>query len=389
MTQYMPSAECHGGPPAPAPPHTNSGDAPMIGRGPLVGQPAPTTVAVEILYGCNLRCVYCYVGTERNHVKPVVPPLSTTLRVLEELRSAGVRQVYLIGGEPTLHPHFLQICEAVAKLEFAGRGLVTNGTRVDDPTASVLKENEFWVDVSFRAADPGRFNTIAGADDAFRAATTASETLTRHQIPFGIEFDCLPSNYQDLLGIIRLLAGRGIRPRHVLVHRIAPTGDAAPRPDLQLTVDQYRAVFEQAAAIEDEYAIPTFFEDGFPLCLIDPRFWRHVRPCECGEDLLTVDPEGNVRRCACTIVHLGSILTTGLSPIWLDQLADYRSSSWYPDACKQCLLFERCRGGCSASGPSDSGYAADRLSDSFRPFRSLSSNMKALASRMPDLYPLD
>jgi MoaA/NifB/PqqE/SkfB family radical SAM enzyme len=51
---------------------------------------SPATVYLEILYGCNLYCSYCYVGRELNHEKPNVPPLDTTKSILMVLKKAGV-----------------------------------------------------------------------------------------------------------------------------------------------------------------------------------------------------------------------------------------------------------------------------------------------------------
>lgn len=333
--------------------------------------PMPATVFLEILYGCNLSCGYCYVGQERNHEKPVVPPFETTRDILNILSDHGVTEVVLLGGEPTLHPQIERICAHVGKLSFAHRGIVTNGTHITSSIAEALAENSFWVDITFRGPDAAVFDCLAGRPGAYASARASAVLLTELGIPLGMEFDCTRQNYMGLYETVADVIRAGAKPRQLQLHRILPAGDAATSMDrFALSSSQFRDVFEQASRIQDDYDIRVVFEDGFPFCLVDSRHWDMIAPCACGYTLLTIDPIGEARYCSCHSASLGNVLTDSLTTIWTDHLTEYRAAqSRFPEACKECDVADVCKGGCSASGGRPSLDGCDIFEDELKPIK--------------------
>jgi radical SAM protein with 4Fe4S-binding SPASM domain len=329
----------------------------------------PRTVALELLWGCNLKCNYCYIGAERNWRNPIVPRPKVLFSLIDKIASAHVQEIYLLGGEPTAHPKFEAICEHIAQAAIPIRGICTNGTLMTHDVAQMLKAFDFYVDISFRGASEDIFDQITGIQGSFEKAVKGALTLSEVGLPVGIEFDCTAQAASGLYALIRTLVERGVRIHHLFLHRISPLGDASQLPDKgRMTLEQYKCVFEQARQITADFAILTTFEDGFPLCLIEQADWEHVVPCECGTFLATVDPGGNVRRCACHPLMLGNLLETDLKTIWSDSLQEFRSLSWLNDACKSCTLLPQCRGGCAVSSSDCAkGFAPDIFQEQFVP----------------------
>lgn len=327
----------------------------------------PRTVFLEILHGCNLYCSYCYIGRKQNHAKPFVPPIEVTMQILDILKNDNVEEIVLLGGEPTLHPRFTDICRAVASLDFPHRGVVTNGTAITQEKAQLLKEAGFWVDISFRGPNSNTFDTIAGKAKSFQKAFDAAILLSNLGISVGIEFDCVPQNYDGLFETINMLVRDGIRIKQVQLHRIMPEGDAEHNmTKFFLTLDQWHVVFEQAAQIQDRLGIQVIFEDGFPFCLVQHKYRDMITPCPCGFTLLTVSPTGDARYCPCHKEILGNVLRDSLSVIWERRLRDYRSTSRLFDSCLECDLLAACRGGCSASGHTEMNVGMDIFHEHFR-----------------------
>lgn len=340
-----------------------------ITKGLLPNPDVPRTVALELLWGCNLKCNYCYIGQEKNWLQPVVPKTDKLFSLIDRIVAANVQEIYLVGGEPTAHPKFEQLCEYIAHLAVPVRGICTNGTLITPQIAILLKELDFYVDVSFRGASSEIFDQITGTLGSFQKALKGALTLSEAGISIGIEFDCTTQTAGDLYSLVRMLLDAGIHMHHVFLHRIAPSGDACNLPEHDaMTLQDYQIVFEQANRITTEFALPVAFEDGFPLCLIDQSYWQHVVPCECGTFLATVDPQGNVRRCACHPHILGNLFKTELTEIWSHALETFRSLSWQDDSCKSCALFTQCRGGCPVSSPHNSqSFAPDVFHKQFVP----------------------
>lgn len=343
----------------------------------------PRTVALELLWGCNLKCNYCYIGAEKNWQHPIVPRLNALLPVIDKIAAAGVSEIYLVGGEPTSHPKFEEICEHIARVAIPVRGLCTNGTMITPRLAKLLKTLDFYVDVSFRGAGAELFDQITGVTGSFQKAVQGVCTLAEEGLSVGIEFDCTAQTAPTLYPLVYSLLDLGVRIHQVFLHRISPVGDAAHLPDQgQMTLGGYEQVFAQARRIQAEFALPITFEDGFPLCLTDPANWEYIVPCECGTFFATVDPRGNVRRCPCHSAILGNLLETELSVIWSEALQEFRSLCWTSEACKSCALLQQCRGGCAVSSPDCAeGFAPDIFSDQFVPFKeipTLSRSVKGL-----------
>lgn len=330
----------------------------------------PRMIALELLYGCNLKCNYCYVGMEKNFHNVLIPNISVTFSIIDKLSEAGVQEIYLVGGEPTAHPYFDQICEYLTKKEIPVLGLCTNGTLITDKKANTLKELGFYANVSFRGGSAETFDSVTGVQGSFERTLKGTLMLSKSEVPLGIEYDCTTQTAPELYSIVQKLFTMGIRIEHVLLHRISPNGDAKYLSDKgQMNLEQYANIFLQVKQIASDFNILITFEDGFPLCLTDQSNWSYIVPCECGIYLGTIDPVGNIRRCACHPNMLGNVLEEDISYIWSHSLQDFRSKNWMDNSCKSCSLLEACRGGCAVSSASSSqGYAPDIFSERFVPF---------------------
>lgn len=84
---------------------------------------------LHLTYHCPERCVFC---SEEHRMEAYHPFEVTWGRVAKVLRlhaSRGVRNVHLTGGEPTLHPKFIEVCMLARKLGMR-TSIGTIGTRL-------------------------------------------------------------------------------------------------------------------------------------------------------------------------------------------------------------------------------------------------------------------
>jgi len=85
---------------------------------------------------CNLQCVHCINASGPR--EPWLPPLpaDTARRHIAEAAALGVKEIYLTGGEPFLHPEIMPLLAFA--LERAPTTVLTNGTLITDAVAAAL-----------------------------------------------------------------------------------------------------------------------------------------------------------------------------------------------------------------------------------------------------------
>ncbi len=86
----------------------------------------PRTAAIEITRRCNLTCKTCFANSTSDRG---LPQLGTgqVVDLVDELVDLGVSSFHIGGGEPTLHPGFLDIARHI-RARGVIAGFSTNGT---------------------------------------------------------------------------------------------------------------------------------------------------------------------------------------------------------------------------------------------------------------------
>ena len=108
---------------------------------------APVSINLDLTTACNYRCTHCIdwdiLNTKHKHQYEELCDAMTLMR------DRGMRSVILIGGgEPPLHPHFLDFVKHLKSLELQV-AIVTNGSRGEQllEAARVMDERD-WIRLS-------------------------------------------------------------------------------------------------------------------------------------------------------------------------------------------------------------------------------------------------
>lgn len=93
-----------------------------------------TAVAnIDITGNCNLSCNICFADSNKHHYEPSVEEIGAMLERLRGTLPAPCSTVQFTGGEPTVHPDFLEIVRKARDLGFTHIQVATNGLRLSDP----------------------------------------------------------------------------------------------------------------------------------------------------------------------------------------------------------------------------------------------------------------
>lgn len=98
-----------------------------------------SVIHIEVTNACNLTCANCtrFVGHHKNYFFMDLETVEKALKSLEGFKG----RIGMMGGEPTLHPEFRQICKLYQKYvpNREQRGFWTNGYRWKDYEDIILE----------------------------------------------------------------------------------------------------------------------------------------------------------------------------------------------------------------------------------------------------------
>jgi radical SAM protein with 4Fe4S-binding SPASM domain len=308
---------------------------------------APLEVHFSVTNACSLRCGHCYMDSgERDAGEMSAEDFHTAIDLLAGM---GVFHIALGGGEALERPDFFELVSYVRE-----RGIVpnltTNGLLMTRETAA--KCAVFGqVNVS---VDGDHLLTAAGLRaDAIAGGVRAVDLLLEAGVKVGLNFVVTRRNFEQLAGVFRFAAERGLTDVEFL--RLKPTGRGkVDYFERRLTPAQNREFYPTIRRLSEEYSVPAKID-----CSFVPMFCWHfpdkklmeqfsVYGCEAGNVLLGVRSDGSFSGCS---FLSGEESIFDLPRLWNSSEHLSRLRSWTdlaPEPCRSCDYLEICKGGCRA-----------------------------------------
>jgi sulfatase maturation enzyme AslB (radical SAM superfamily) len=219
---------------------------------PALHSPAPRQVSIALTNRCDLACSHCYAPKSRDELH-----FETVTRWLAELDEAGTLGVGFGGGEPTLYPEFVRLCQHVARETRLAVSFTTHGHHFDSELAARLRGSVHFIRVS-----------MDGVGETYESIRrrSFSELLehlahVRGLSRFGVNVVVNKRTLPDLDDVARVAADMGACELLLLPQvpvRSVPTVSAETVQELRRWVDAYRGHLK--LCINEGSA------EGFPTC---------------------------------------------------------------------------------------------------------------------------
>lgn len=334
------------------------------------GVPPLTSFYLYLTTGCNLACRHCWITPTFVNGEPDPGDcldLDLLRTAVAEAKPLGLGQAKLTGGEPTLHPRFVEIVDMLTA-EGLRLDMETNGTLIDASLARHLKEetNLWFVSVSLDGA-------YADTHDRFRCVPGAFEGALRglgHLVEAGfrnVQVIMSPhhGNVGELEDLVKLAMQRGAGS--VKFNPVTRSGRGAAMHERGEALD-YDEVMSLVHYVHGELQDRT----PIPLKIMVPPALLTV-----GELLRTRNGGGS-----CHVRHILGLLGTGemalcgigrnvpelcfgrlgqvsVQEVWFAHttLVQLRHDlgAPYPGVCEDCVHAPRCLTHCVAQNYVDSG----------------------------------
>lgn len=181
---------------------------------------------------CNLNCVHCY-SQSKNIQYGNELTLEEGKAFIDDISAFGSPVMLFSGGEPLMHPHFLDLC-FYAKSKGMRAVISTNGTLITRELAMELKKVGLsYVGISLDGLEAVH-DRFRGKKGAFREALEGINYAKEAGIKVGLRFTVNKRNAQEIPGIFKLLEEENI-PRVCFYHLVyAGRGTKLIEEDLSL-----------------------------------------------------------------------------------------------------------------------------------------------------------
>lgn len=316
-------------------------------------------------YACNNRCPHCY-ALPTNLIGSWMG-LEYAKQVMRAMKTEGARNCLLIGGEPTLYPHLVEVITYGYSLGF-DMVAVTNGRRLKDRmfTKKLFDAGLSRPVVSIEGASSAIHNELTGRS-SFDDTCNGIKVSAALKKVATITTICR-RNQHEIANIVRLAYSLGAY-KAILNCAIPTVDNCVSIADQTLSPQELATVVEKNFWELKDSDTPFQISATFPLCLMGretlalmfKKGWLSVGCHMYRGKGVVFDPAGNILPCThftkdplvegCKNKDGNFTLETSFSAIWSEPVglpARFRSTLWtYPaDKCNGCEFWGACIGGC-------------------------------------------
>ncbi len=166
---------------------------------------------------CNLNCVHCYSQSKNQQYNNELT-LEQGKAFIDDVSAFGSPVMLFSGGEPLMHPHFLDLC-FYAKSKGMRAVISTNGTLITRELAKELKKVGLsYVGISLDGLEAVH-DRFRGKKGAFREAIDGINYAKEAGIKVGLRFTINKRNADEIPGIFKLMEEENI-PRVCFYHLV-------------------------------------------------------------------------------------------------------------------------------------------------------------------------
>lgn len=312
-------------------------------------QPAPIHVQLIPTNRCPHRCNFCAYRMPGYSSNETFDPRQEIdfwklAEIVDDCEGMGVRAIEITGGgEPTWHPQFLDLCDAILHAEI-DLGLVTNGARWSDAHSRMLSHSK-WVRFSFDAGCAETYAMLRGVDtDAYSAVRENVRSLVAHRTQvasgpqqpiIGVGFVVSSDNWSEVVEATRRAKEDGADN----IRLSAVFQNEGPRYFDSFGVDAAKLCREAESLADERFRVFNFFTDRVHDLTQGPPDYEF-----CGfQQLCTyIGADLNVYRC-CVVAYnhlglLGSIRDRSFKDFWRSAEKQAKMAGHNARTCPRCQV---------------------------------------------------
>jgi radical SAM protein with 4Fe4S-binding SPASM domain len=307
-------------------------------------------VYFELTAKCNLNCRYCFNRTFKRNSEV---PLSFWLSLVASLPPLAT--ITLFGGEPTLHPHVIEVIRAIGEREHK-LILFTNGVNLNDDVIRALAGSTNPC-VKISLDGPPAVHDLVRGSGNFEHVCATIKRVRENGIPVVVKAVKSRFLLPEAVRLMEILAQLDVQQvgfgDMILYGNASRYADERPAPSEELEV------FGNIEASAKRLSLEILDHDDYT----DPM----VNTCGCGDNLLYIRSDGMVSGCTVLSEKYSRDCASVPPPTkegWVALLpSEFQALGYLSPVCSRCPLVNVCMGGCRGRAFFEHGsvWACDRF----------------------------
>jgi radical SAM protein with 4Fe4S-binding SPASM domain len=306
-------------------------------------------VYLYITEACQLRCEHCYMGERLERALKM--PFDQITQTLTTWRQMGGSKLTILGGEPTLHPHYIDVIRFATEIGYEHVITTSNGLDSAIRKFRRMQPNDFaYIQISLDGGTTTSHDQVRGQGTFDQALRNVAELVERG---FDTRIICTVNrvNAADCLNLLDIADEIGVSLVKYHVFSIIGSGHGAAEWGMQPT--EWIAFYERLERVapahhtrvwyQPTYAhrdrIAGYAADGYRGCI-----GRTL-------DRISIFPDGRAYVCSFlfdTDLHFANMIDGQIVVNKDDNEFDLFTRVLTQASCGGCKAPVTCMGGCSA-----------------------------------------
>lgn len=300
---------------------------------------------------CNLACPYCYQGLRKRARK--IMSTEAAAEILDKIAAVNDEaHVIVTGGEPMMHPRFLEIMELIAGHGFSW-SLLTHGGYIDDEIAvrlAIMPGLE-RVQVSLDGMTE-EVHAISRGPRSYAKTVVGIKALAKAGAPLLLAPTIHDGNAHQILDIAHFAfsLGGSISANDLQQLPQDENTSLVLSPETRMRVKAELSDFLTRVMQADEQIHDRVLSLNTRSCSADPINSHFI--CGVAYSLVDIDWNGDIYPCHLLKgenLALGNIFLNSFDEIFLEgHVRGWRTKSYEIDNCSSCSFMSTCGSGCRA-----------------------------------------
>ncbi|KKL79635.1 hypothetical protein LCGC14_2012860, partial [marine sediment metagenome] len=265
---------------------------------------------------CQLRCGHCYMGNRLKNNTSM--PTEKVFSTLQLWRKMGGSKLSILGGEPTMHEDFVDICRYAKHLGYEKVILNTNGLRNTIQQLSQMESNEFsYIQVSLDGGSSFSHNKIRGSG-TFNITWSTIEYLINRGFDTRVICTVNKKNRGDCLDLIERCEKAGVSL--LKFHVFSTIGNGQGNTEWGMTPKEWINFYEELEDRKKHYNISIWYQPSYATSETIIKFIREGYKGCIGRtlDRISVFPDGKAYVCSYLFDTEFNMFNTGNGKILLN-----------------------------------------------------------------------